>query len=57
MKIEETWYDLYTLEDFMNECDGDIYCAYMETGAYYDTEYEHFIEAMYEAKLQELFVP
>lgn len=55
MKIENRWYDLYTLENFLNEYDDEVYITYMETGAYYDTEYEDFIDWMYESKLVERF--
>jgi len=55
MKIEDGWYDLYTMQNFLDEFDDEIYTAYMETGAYYDTDYEDFIDWMYESKLVERF--
>lgn len=41
-----------SFEDFVDYYDNDIYIAYMETGAYYDTEREAFDESEYEAYLR-----
>ena len=51
---EEAIMDMYTLEDFENEFEDDLYIKYMETGTYYDTEYEDFIEWEYESYISEL---
>jgi len=34
--------------DFTEIYEDEIYCAYMETGSYYDTEWEDFQELEYE---------
>jgi hypothetical protein len=39
-------------QDFLDIYDLEIYCAYMETGSYYDTERESFDKLEYEAYLQ-----
>ena len=42
-----------SFEDFLDIHDDDIYCAYMETGSYYDTEREVFDELEYESYLKD----
>lgn len=42
-----------SFEEFLDLHDDDIYCEYMETGAYYDTEREDFDEWVYEAYLRD----
>lgn len=39
-------------QDFIEIYEDDIYCAYMETGCYYDMELEDFEELEYEDYLQ-----
>jgi hypothetical protein len=35
-------------QDFLDIYEQEVYCAYMESGAYYDTERESFDELEYE---------
>lgn len=53
-KNENYWYDLVSLEDYMDRFDDELYIEYMETGTYYDTEYEDFVEWKYESYISEL---
>ncbi len=39
-------------QDFLDIYEEDIYCAYMESGSYYDTDKEKFDEAEYEEYLR-----
>lgn len=39
---------LLSYEEFLEKFYDEIYIMYMETGAYYDTDREHFDEMMYE---------
>jgi len=41
-----------SFEDFLDMYDEDIYCAYMETGSYYDTSREVFDDSEYESYLR-----
>lgn len=41
-----------TFESFLEVYEEEIYCAYMETGAYYDTDRETFDDNEYESYLR-----
>ena len=51
---EQNIMDAFTLEDFEMKFDDDLYIKYMETGAYYDTDYDDFLEWEYESYISEL---